>query len=185
MFLGGSDGKESVYNADSIRGSGRSPGEGNGYPLQYSCLENPGTERPGCTPRLQSIALQRAGYDWSDLAHTGGCLDGQENQRKEWKGSEVGVGWVGAPESSWQIRGNSRLTLQCDASQSLEEVGLQDQTDWVLIVALSLSVANYLTSLVPSLLLLLSFSRTPGSKPQSQWSLPHLEEWSNHCLLAQ
>ncbi|KAB0385462.1 hypothetical protein FD755_000418, partial [Muntiacus reevesi] len=28
-------------------GRGRSPGEGNGYPLQYSCLENPGTEEPG------------------------------------------------------------------------------------------------------------------------------------------
>ena len=42
-FLGGSDGKESVYNAGdpvSNPGSGRSPGEGNVYPLQYSCLEN-------------------------------------------------------------------------------------------------------------------------------------------------
>ena len=41
-FPGGSDGKESACNAgdqDSILGSGRSPGEGNGYPLQYSCLE--------------------------------------------------------------------------------------------------------------------------------------------------
>ena len=28
-------------DADSIPGSGRSPGEGNGNPLQYSCLENP------------------------------------------------------------------------------------------------------------------------------------------------
>ena len=40
---GGSDGKESACNAGdqgSIPGSGRSPGEGNGYPLQYSCLEN-------------------------------------------------------------------------------------------------------------------------------------------------
>ena len=40
----GSDNKESAYNAGdpgSIPGSGRSPGEGNGYPLQYSCLENP------------------------------------------------------------------------------------------------------------------------------------------------
>ena len=37
---GGSDGKESAGNAGSISGSGRSPGEGNGYPLQYSCLEN-------------------------------------------------------------------------------------------------------------------------------------------------
>ena len=43
-FPGGSDGKASVYNAgdlDSIPGLGRSPGEGNGNPLQYSCLENP------------------------------------------------------------------------------------------------------------------------------------------------
>ena len=28
-------------DAGSIPGSGKSPGEGNGYPLQYSCLENP------------------------------------------------------------------------------------------------------------------------------------------------
>ena len=43
-FPGGSDGKQSACNAgdlDSIPGLGRSPGEGNGYPLQYSCLENP------------------------------------------------------------------------------------------------------------------------------------------------
>ena len=40
---GGSDGKESAYNAGhlgSIPGLGRSPGEGNGNPLQYSGLEN-------------------------------------------------------------------------------------------------------------------------------------------------
>ena len=43
-FCGGSDGKESACNAGdlgSIPGSGRSPGVGNGNPLQYSCLENP------------------------------------------------------------------------------------------------------------------------------------------------
>ena len=43
-FSGGSDGKEFTCNAGgpgSILGSGRSPGEGNGYPLRYSCLENP------------------------------------------------------------------------------------------------------------------------------------------------
>ena len=42
-FPGGSDGKESACNAgdvDSIPGSRRSPEEGNGYPLLYSCLEN-------------------------------------------------------------------------------------------------------------------------------------------------
>ena len=42
-FPGGSDSKEPAYNAGdmgSIPGSGRFPGEGNGNPLQYSCLEN-------------------------------------------------------------------------------------------------------------------------------------------------
>ena len=41
---GGPDGKESACNAGDLSvkpGSGRSAGEGNGYPLQYSCLENP------------------------------------------------------------------------------------------------------------------------------------------------
>ena len=44
VFPGGSHGKESSCNAGdlgSILGSGKSPGEGNGNPLQYSCLEKP------------------------------------------------------------------------------------------------------------------------------------------------
>ena len=43
-FSGDSDGKESACNAEDlglIPGLGRSPGEGNGYPFQYSYLENP------------------------------------------------------------------------------------------------------------------------------------------------
>ena len=43
-FPGGSDGKASACNEGDpglIPGSGRSPGEGNGNPLQHSCLENP------------------------------------------------------------------------------------------------------------------------------------------------
>ena len=43
-FPGSSDGKASAYSAGDlglIPGSGRSSGEGNGNPLQYSCLENP------------------------------------------------------------------------------------------------------------------------------------------------
>ena len=49
-FPGSSDGKASAYNAEdlgSISGSGRSPGEGNSNPLQYSCLENP-VDRGAC-----------------------------------------------------------------------------------------------------------------------------------------
>ena len=43
-FPGGSEGKASACNVGdlvSIPGSGRSPGEGNGNPLQYFCLDNP------------------------------------------------------------------------------------------------------------------------------------------------
>ena len=44
LLTGGLDGKVSVCNAGDpglIPGLGRSPGEGNGSPLQYSCLVNP------------------------------------------------------------------------------------------------------------------------------------------------
>ena len=62
-FTGGSEGKASASDAGdlgSIPGSGRSPGEGNGNPLQYSCLENPMGEEP-CG--LQSTGSQRVGHD--------------------------------------------------------------------------------------------------------------------------
>ena len=64
QFPGGSASKESVCNSGdprSIPGCGRSPGEGNGNPLQYSCLENSWTEEPW---GLQSMGLQRVRHDW-------------------------------------------------------------------------------------------------------------------------
>ena len=92
---GGSDSKASAYNAGdpgSIPGSGTSPGEGNGNPLQCSCLENPrdggawwaaiygvaqsrtrlkwlssSSKKPG---GLQAIGSQRVGYKWSSDTHT-------------------------------------------------------------------------------------------------------------------
>ena len=63
-FSGGSDCKESVCNVGnpgSIPGSGSSPGEGNGNPLQYSCLGKPmDREEPG---GLQFMESQRVGDD--------------------------------------------------------------------------------------------------------------------------
>ena len=67
--LSGSDGKESAHKAGDpglILGLGRSPGEGNGNPLQYSCLEN-STEEPG---RLQFMGSQRVGYNWATFTFT-------------------------------------------------------------------------------------------------------------------
>ena len=58
-----SDGKESACNAGDlglIFGLGRPPGEGNGYPLQCSFLENSRTEESGM---LQSLGLQRVRHN--------------------------------------------------------------------------------------------------------------------------
>ena len=60
---GGSDDKETAFIAGdlgSVSGSGRSPGEGNGYPLQYPCLENSvdipwGCKELGTTEQLSLI----------------------------------------------------------------------------------------------------------------------------------
>ena len=53
---GGSDGEEPACNdLGSIPGSGRSPGEGNGHPLQSSCLENP-MDRGAWWATVQGVA---------------------------------------------------------------------------------------------------------------------------------
>ena len=68
-FYGGSDGKESACNSEdlgSILRSGRSPGEGNGYPLQYSCLQNP-MDRGAWRATVNGVAKSRT--QLSDFHH--------------------------------------------------------------------------------------------------------------------
>ena len=98
-FSGGLDGKESACNAGdtgSIPGSGRSPGEENGNPLQYSCLENP-MERGVWQATVLGVAKS-----WTQLSdhthththtHTGGghgnplqcsCLANPMDRRAWW-----------------------------------------------------------------------------------------------------
>ena len=60
-----SDGKESAYNVGdlgSVPGSGRFPGEGNGYSLLYSCLGNP-MHRGAWQPRGHRVAMS-----WTKLS---------------------------------------------------------------------------------------------------------------------
>ena len=73
-FPGGSDGKESVCNAGDpgwIPGSGRPPGEGHGYPLQYSCLENP----------VDRGAWRAAVHEVAESDRTVGTRDSPRSQR--------------------------------------------------------------------------------------------------------
>ena len=64
-FADDSDGKESACNTGdpgSIPASGRSPGEGNGNPLPYSCLENP-MDRGACWVTVHGVAKS-----WTQLS---------------------------------------------------------------------------------------------------------------------
>ena len=72
-FPSGSDGKASAWNAgdpDSIPGSGRSPGEGNGTHSIILARKIPWTEKPG---RLQSMRSQSVGHNWATSLFTNPC----------------------------------------------------------------------------------------------------------------
>ena len=74
-FPGGSNGKESAHNAGdlgSIPGSGRSPGEGNGSPLQYSCLGNP-TDKGAWRATVHEVTKSRTRL--RDYHHVYLCVD--------------------------------------------------------------------------------------------------------------
>ena len=96
-FPGSSDGKESACSAGkwaSVPGLGRSPGEGNGYPLQYSCFEN-SMDRGAWWAVVQGS--KRVRHDWatdtSAMLPTGsiGGKEMWEEQGKIWN-SYLSVG---------------------------------------------------------------------------------------------
>ena len=86
-FPGGSDGKESACSAGdlgSVSGLRRSPGEGNGDPLQYSCLEYP------CGPRnlsgsIQPTRSQRVGHN---------CVINTFTVAAIWPGCNLVTAWL-------------------------------------------------------------------------------------------
>ena len=77
-------GKESASNAGdpvSIPGLGRSPGEENGYPLQYSCLENSMNRRAWW---VQSIGLQRVGKKTEGLTYISSSSEALNKELGKW-----------------------------------------------------------------------------------------------------
>ena len=69
---GASAGKESTFNEGDlglIPGLGRSPGEGNGYPVQYSCLENPMDRGAWKAPVHRAMKIQTQLKQLSTHAH--------------------------------------------------------------------------------------------------------------------
>ena len=94
-FPGRSDGKESACNAkdlDLISGSGRSPGGRNGYPFQYSCLENP----MGWAAWQATVHWVTKRRDWSTNTSWGWMEGGSSVIRTSWiwEGSNWSRAWV-------------------------------------------------------------------------------------------
>ena len=89
-FLGGSDGKETACNARDlglIPGLGRSPGEGKGYPLQYSGLENAMdyiVHRVAKSwTRLSNFHSLTTGSSWAVPRMVGAMVCATEGQQKQ------------------------------------------------------------------------------------------------------
>ena len=109
-FPGDSDSKASVYNAGdpgSIPGLGRSPGEGNGNPLQYYCLENPMDPRG----QKESDTAQRL-----NNSHTGSEMQslslGTGDKPSDWAWGQRGreCGRTLALSAFYIIRTHSQIT---------------------------------------------------------------------------
>ena len=105
-FPGGLDGKESAFNAGdpgSGPGLGRSPGEGNGNPLQYSCLEN-SMDRRGWQATVHGVTksqtqLSDKHFDFTTL------LNGEKVHNQKSLPQEEGKGVECAP--SYQLSESS------------------------------------------------------------------------------
>ena len=91
-FSSSSDNKESASNAGdlgSVPWWGRSPGEGNGYPLQYSCLGNP-KDRGAWQTTVHEVAKSRTRLSDSPT-HTGPWRPPSSLQIPSWAEREVGT----------------------------------------------------------------------------------------------
>ena len=106
-FSGSSDNKESACNAGDaglIPGSGRSPGEGNDNPLQYSCLENPmdgGVWQATCHG-VEKSQTKLSDFTFTFTLHCPGlhrfrtpiCTDGPQNSEHFPCPSHLSSGWL-------------------------------------------------------------------------------------------
>ena len=125
LFPGGSDGKQSASNAGdlgSAPGSGRSPGERNGYLIQYSCLENPGTEEPGGP---QSMGSQRVGQDW--VTNTFNRLWWTKSYSTEWR-AEEGFSLLPQRPVPWEVTSKHRSTWVSMSTPQLDGKPLARKT---------------------------------------------------------
>ena len=126
-FPGGSDGKESSCNAGNlglISELGRSPGEGNGNPLQYSCLENP-MDRGACQATIHGVAKSQTGLGIH--THFPGGSAGKE--------FACNVGDLGSiPEFGRSPGEGKGYPLQYSGLESSVDCTEPDMTEWLSLI---------------------------------------------------
>ena len=113
-FPGGSDGKASAYNAGdlgSIPGLGRSPGEGNDNPLQYSCLENP-------MDTVHRVA--KSGTRLNDFTFTFIQYLKSQSWRKNNKNVRFGILWEELKLQKWYLAGQLSQSGFGDGNDSIK-----------------------------------------------------------------
>ena len=154
-FPGGSDGKASVYSVGDlglIPGSGRSPGEGNGTPLQYLPGKIPWTEEPG---RLQSMGSKRVGLDWAPSLSL--CLY-NDCYFWQWTLGLGDLGYCSRFRSCTQFPGPSAFTAK-KKKKIHDRVGktteMESVKTWPGVLIFSILLAVTLGKLCPLTLLLL------------------------------
>ena len=103
MTGGGSGGQDSAYNAGdpgSVPGLGRSPGERNGYPLQYSCLENP-LDRGAWQAAVHGVTKS---WTWLSDFHSSLSHTGRMRCPMDYRSCHIGaVGLAGMVVGHWLI----------------------------------------------------------------------------------
>ena len=151
-FLGGSVGKESACNAGDLgltHESGRSPAEGNGNPLQYSCLENP-MDRGAWRATVHGVARVRhdlaLSFFLSPASEFLAGLSAQPGPRRlSWEaGVHWAPSWVGAV--SWLPLGAARAWVAlASVSPSAHEKGWIQSICPQILVFFQWFYSNWLT----------------------------------------
>ena len=116
-FRDGSSGKESTYNTGDagdrglIPGSGRSPGEGNGNPLQYSCLENSMDKMSLAGHRVHRVKKSQIPLGTYSFIHRYTCVPSILNPSPSsistvsLQGQPIPVFFPGKPHGQWSLAG--------------------------------------------------------------------------------
>ena len=132
-FPGGSEGKVSACSAGdpgSIPGSGRSLGEGNGNPLQDSCLENP-TDRGAWWATVHRVTKSQTRLKWLSM-HEELDMTGRLHFHFDFSRGQYLKAW--SPEENLDFHSNSNTYSVSLTSLRLSVCSISHKINWITII---------------------------------------------------